>query len=141
MSLRKLIAFDEADLAVLSAHLQDACVSASDMAYLPHAKRFALVAKRFCREGGRDMSEKRHTGMHFERVTNVRSHGVKLGTEEKLQLLALLFHADAEPSGTVQLLFAGGSEVRLQVECLEAFMSDLDEGGLIEPCPHHNLTS
>ena len=141
MSLRKLIAFDEADLAVLSAHVQDACVSAADMAYLPHEKRFALVAERFCREGGRDMSEKRHVGMHFERVTHVRSTGVKPGGLEKLQLLALMFHPEKEPSGTVQLLFAGGSEVRLEVECLEAFMSDLDEGGAQVPCPRHNISS
>jgi hypothetical protein len=141
MSLRKLIAFDEADLSVLSAHVQDACVKASDMAWLPQQKRFALVAERFCREDGQETSEKRHTGMHFERVTHVKSNGVKPGGPEKMQLLALWFHPTEEPSGTLQLMFAGGAEIRLEVECLEAFMSDLDEGGAIETCPHHNLSA
>jgi hypothetical protein len=139
--MRKLIAFDEADLAVLSAHVQDACVKASDMAYLPEQKRFAFVAERFCREDGQETTEKRPVGMHFERVTHVKSSGVKPGTPEKLQLLALWFHPTKEPSGTLQLMFAGGSEIRLEVECLEAFMSDLDEGGQKEQCPHHNLSA
>lgn len=138
MSLKKLVAFDERDLAVLSAHLQDACVNASDMAYLPREKRFALVTERYCREGGSEQTEKRHTGMHFERVTKVRSSGVEPGSDKQLQLLALRFHQKEAPAGTLQLIFAGGGEIRLEVEYLEAFMSDLDEGGAKQPCPCHN---
>ena len=43
----RLLAQDEADLAVLSAQMQDAVVRVGDMAWLPKARRFALVGCRF----------------------------------------------------------------------------------------------
>ncbi len=43
----KLIAFDEEDLKVVSAHLQDAVVRVGDMAYLPKERRFAALLNRF----------------------------------------------------------------------------------------------
>jgi hypothetical protein len=42
-----LIAFDAEDLAIVSAHLQDALVKRSDMTFLPREKRFALYSSRF----------------------------------------------------------------------------------------------
>ena len=43
----KLMALDEDDLAVVSAHLQDALAPTRDMAWLPKEKRFALLVSRF----------------------------------------------------------------------------------------------
>ena len=43
----KLCAFDEEDLAVLSAHVQDAVLKVGDMVYLPHEGRFAVAMNRF----------------------------------------------------------------------------------------------
>src|SRR5690606_42097555 len=43
----KLIALDEEDLAVLSAHLQDAVVRVGDILYEAPVKRFAMVVNRF----------------------------------------------------------------------------------------------
>lgn len=137
MTLKKLIAFDEADLAVLSAHLQDAQLKAADIAYLPQEKRFALVASRFAREEG-VAPHRRPVGMHFEGVERVRTAGVSPGSDTDLQLLAIHFMAGDAPSGTVQMIFAGGAEIRLDVECLEAAMSDLGEGPACS-CPQHNL--
>jgi hypothetical protein len=139
MSLKKLIAFDAEDLAILSAYVQDACLSAGDMIYLPREQRFAFVAERFVREAGSSLAEKRPVGMHFERVSKVRSHGITPGGEGKLQLLAIQFKMTEAPSGTMCLVFAGGGEISLEVECLEAFMSDLGEGGPKQPCPSHAL--
>ncbi len=141
MTLVKLIAFDAEDLAVLSAHVQDACVQAADMAYLPREQRFALIAERFCRESGQAVSEKRRAGLHVERVVRVRSQGVTPGGKDKLQLLALQFQLLDAPSGILRLLFAGNAEIRLDVECLEAAMSDLNEGGQPETCPYHALNN
>ena len=47
MDLLKLVALDQEDLAVISAHLQDAIVKVGDLTYLPRERRFALVARRF----------------------------------------------------------------------------------------------
>ena len=47
MDKLKLIAFDAADLGVLSAHAQDAVLKVADMAFLPAEKRFAAILNRF----------------------------------------------------------------------------------------------
>ena len=47
MAELKLIAFDVDDLAVLSAHLQDAVLKVGDIAYLPRERRFAAIGNRF----------------------------------------------------------------------------------------------
>ena len=48
----KLIALDAEDLAVISAHLQDAVMKVGDLAFLPREKRFAAVANRLRAIGG-----------------------------------------------------------------------------------------
>ena len=123
----KLLVFDEEDLAVVSANLQDAIVRASDMTFLPKEQRFALIAARFdwlAADEGR--CERLQTGMHFERVRNVRTTGFQPGKlQEVLNLLSIVFEPKDAPSGEVVLTFSGGSGVRLNVECLEAQMRDL----------------
>ena len=47
MSPLKLIALDEADLEIVSSHLQDAVGRVGDMAYIPSKKRFAALLNRF----------------------------------------------------------------------------------------------
>ena len=125
--LLKLLVFDEEDLAVVSANLQDALVRANEMTFLQKEQRFALTAARFdwmAADEGR--CERLQTGMHFERVGNVRTTGFRPGKpEEVLNLLSILFEPGEVPSGEVVLTFSGGAAVRLQVECLEAQMRDL----------------
>jgi hypothetical protein len=122
----KLLVFDEEDLAVVSANLQDAIVRAHDLAYLQREQRFALLAARFdwmAADEGR--CERLETGMHFERVTSVRTTGFRPGKpEDVLNLLSIVFEPKDAPSGEVVLTFSGGAGVRLSVECLEAQMRD-----------------
>jgi hypothetical protein len=123
----KLLVFDEEDLAVVSANLQDAIVRANDMAFLQREQRFALTAARFnwmAADEGR--CERLQTGMHFERVANVRTTGFRPGKPEQiLNLLSIVFKPGETPSGEVVLTFSGGAGVRLHVECLEAQMRDI----------------
>jgi hypothetical protein len=123
----KLLVFDEEDLAVVSANLQDAIVHANDMAFLQKEQRFALTAARFdwmAADEGR--CERLLTGMHFERVTSVRTTGFRPGKPgEMLNLLSIVFESTDKPSGEVILTFSGGAGARLQVECLEAQMRDI----------------
>jgi hypothetical protein len=125
--LLKLLVFDEEDLAVVSANLQDATVRASDMAYLLREQRFAFAAARFdwmAADEGR--CERLQTGLHFERVSSVRTSGFRPGQPEGvLNLLSIVFKPGEAPSGEVILTFSGGAGVRLQVECLEAQMRDI----------------
>lgn len=123
----KLLVFDDEDLAVVSANLQDAIVRASDMAFLQREQRFAFTAARFdWMAAAEGRCERLQTGIHFERVSNVRTAGFRPGKpEEVLNLLSILFEPGEAPSGEVVLTFSGGAGVRLTVECLEAQMRDI----------------
>jgi Protein of unknown function (DUF2948) len=118
----KLIAMDAEDLAIMSAHLQDASVRASDMTYLPRERRFALVCTRPDHVSG---EAARACGLHFERVLKVERLNAK---PDALTLIGLGFEAGEAPSGQVTLLFEGGAAIRLTVECIEAVMRDLEPG-------------
>lgn len=146
MTQLKLAALDEEDLEVLSAHLQDAVLRVADLAYLPRDKRFALVADRFAWERimreqpeGTDAAfERRRTGLHFERVLKCSSRGIDRSARDCiLELLAIRFTPASAPAGTIDLLFAGGKDIRLEVECIEAAARDLGPAWTTHCCPKH----
>jgi hypothetical protein len=123
----KLIALDAEDLAIISAHLQDAVLQVGDVAYLPAENRFALAARRFDWEGTeRGQKRRRLAALHFERVIKVRS--VKIDPKLSgavLNLLAITFAGCEDPAGEITLHFSDGAAIRLEVECIEAQMKDL----------------
>jgi hypothetical protein len=123
----KLIALDIDDLAVLSAHLQDAVLKVADMAWLPAQRRFALAARRFDWQGAQTGRKRRRlSALHFERVSAVRSSRIdKAAPDEVLNLLAITFMERDPPAGEVTLTFSDGAAIRLDVECIEAQMKDL----------------
>jgi hypothetical protein len=123
----KLVALDADDLAIVSAHLQDAVLKAADIAYLPAEKRFALAARRFDWEGAvHGQRRRRLAALHFDRVLGVRSAKLDQNdTSKVLNLLAITFEVGEEPAGDVTLHFSEGAAIRLSVECVEAQMKDL----------------
>ena len=134
----KLAALDAEDLAVISAHLQDAIVSVGDMIYLPKSLRFALVASRFdWPRALRGTRERCRTGLHFERVFRVARSGFDQDPDRVLNLLAIMFTQGNAPSGTITLTFSGGAAIRLEVECVEAALSDIGPRWSVEDKPGH----
>jgi hypothetical protein len=146
-----LIALDAEDLAVVSAHLQDAVLTVGEMAYLPRAKRFAVVASRFDwavalgDNGRRPQNVRRRTGLRFERVLKARHSGIDLADKARvLSLLAIRFEpaqpaagAEPGPDGRITLVFAGAAAVQLDVECVEAEMRDLGAAWATRRRPAH----
>jgi hypothetical protein len=145
MDRLKLVAFDVDDLAVVSAHVQDAVLKVRDMTFLPKEQRFAAVINRFVWEKPaegtfRKSWERRRAGFHFDRVLAVRSTGIdRSNPEAVLDLLAIAFDVKEEPTGTVTLIFAGGGAIALDVECIEASISDLGPAWTTACCPEHQL--
>jgi hypothetical protein len=122
----KLIALDADDLAVVSAHLQDSSAKVADMAYLAQEKRFAMLVDRFDWTSAGEGAVRRRTGVHFDRVLKAQVRGFDLKDKSAaLNLLAVEFAESDPPSGQVILLFSGDAAILLEVECLEAAMSDL----------------
>jgi len=145
MDRLKLVAFDVDDLAVVSAHVQDAVLKVRDMTFLPKEKRFAAVINRFVwekpAEGRVKKSwQRRRAGFHFDRVSAVRSTGIdRSNPDAVLDLLAIAFDTKEEPTGTVTLIFAGGGAIALDVECIEASISDLGPAWATACCPQHDV--
>jgi hypothetical protein len=126
-----LAAEDEDDLAVIAARLQDAVARVKDFAWLPKSRRFAGVFNRFKWEEAtkrRSGNLRIRSGLHFEGVVSVKAH--KLNRDNPNAVLSLLTigftrRGPEDPGGTVELVFAGGGSIRLEVEYLEAALSDL----------------
>ena len=137
----KLVALDPDDLAIVSAHLQDAIVRVGDLAFLPGERRFALVARRFDWEATPDEPPRRRlTGLHFERVLAARTRGIDRGnTDAVLNLLAITFEETDSPSGTATLVFSEGAAIQLELECIETQMKDLGPVWEAEGRPVHDI--
>jgi hypothetical protein len=137
----RLVALDEEDLAVISAHVQDAVLKASDLLYLPKESRFVLAMNRFAWEAaaeGRKNYERRRAALTFDRVRGVRAQKIDRDGDAVLDLLAVEFAATDAPAGSLDLVFAGGATVRLEVECIEARLSDLGPAWATGAKPDHD---
>lgn len=130
--LLKLVALDDEDLTVLSAHLQDAVLRVGDILWRPSEKRVVLMMRRFDWEGAAEGEKRRRlTGLHFARVTAMKALGVRPQDKElAMNLLAITFEPKDEPAGEVLLTFSGGAALKLSVECIEAQLKDM--GGMWE---------
>ncbi|MBS3648462.1 DUF2948 family protein [Pseudaminobacter sp. 19-2017] len=144
MDLLKLVALDEQDLNIVSAHVQDAIIRTGDLRFMPHERRFVVPMNRFAWETQKGFfkptPQRRNSVLHFERVVSAKSAGLaKDKPEEVLELLAVRFYAADLPGGELELDFAGGATIRLTVECIEARLADL--GGAWEAAsrPKHPI--
>ena len=130
----RLLAEDADDLHIISAALQDAILRPVDIVWEPSARRVTLALSRFCWEcgGTRVMS-----AMQFGDVLSVKSRRLPRGPEHALELLAMDFEPGEAPGGRVTLMFAGGGDLRIDVECLDAVLTDLSERWPAKVAPTH----
>ncbi|HYC67013.1 DUF2948 family protein [Brevundimonas sp.] len=130
----RLLAEDADDLHIISAALQDAILRPVDIVWEPSARRVTLALSRFCWEcgGTRVMS-----AMQFGDVISVKSRRLPRGPEHALELLAMDFEPGEAPGGRVTLMFAGGGDLRIDVECLDAVLTDLSERWPARLAPTH----
>ena len=137
----KLVALDAEDLQVISAHCQDAVLKVSGLKYLQRERRFILELNRFVWErevAGDAEHERRMSVLHFERVGKVSSTGIdRSDGETVLSLLAVTFEEPDKPAGVIELVFAGNAAVRLDVECIEAQLSDMKASWAAQSVPRH----
>lgn len=149
----KITARDAEDLTVVSAFLQDALIPLNEMRYLAQERRFILVANRFRWERAAsgnstpsaigDASfdsdedfgdlQRINCGICIDRVLAVRSRGIDQDRpDEFLSLLSLQLDG-----GNLNLLFAGGGVIQLDVETLALYMCDLGTAWPTQWRPEH----
>jgi hypothetical protein len=125
----RLIALDADDLAVISAHVQDAQVQTGDIVWRQSEKRLVVGMNRLDWEQTLDgTTEPRRliAALRFDRVLSCKSRNIDLDAPETtLELLGIDFHPGEAPGGSAVLMFSRGGALRLDVECLECELADL----------------
>jgi hypothetical protein len=135
----KLNALDADDLAVISAHVQDARVQTSDIIWRQGEKRLVVGMNRLDWEqtlAGETSPRRLIAALRFDRVLACKSRNIDLQAPETvLELLGIEFYPGNAPSGSAVLLFSQGGLLRLDVECLECELTDLgaDDLGTSDP--------
>ncbi len=137
----RLTAEDGADLEIISAAMQDALVRMSEIAFDAKARRFTLQARRFRWESEKTGPpyERVHTVLAFESILSVKSRHVRHEASRALaSILSITFDASGEPpGGTVRILLAGGGEIALEAECLDALLIDVGQPWRTPRRPDH----
>ena len=130
----RLLAEDAVDLQIISAALQDAIMRPVDIRWEKEARRLTIVLSRFCWECG---GTRVMAAMQFGDVQAVKSRRLPRLPEAALELLALDFLPTEAPGGQVMMMFAGGGDLRIDVECLDAVLTDLSERWPARVAPTH----
>ena len=122
-----LVARDDDDLAVISALVQDAVLTAGDMRYQKSKRRFTLLINRFRWEDGAIRSPERvRSLLVLDDVTLVQGQGVdRKDPDLVLSLLSLGFAPGDDGSGVVTLTFAGDGALAFAVEVLDLTLKDV----------------
>jgi hypothetical protein len=138
-----LAAADAEDLELISARLQDAVAQVKDLVYLPKSRRFAGLFNRFKWESaGTHEGARVRAGLHIEGVLSAKASRLRTGNPDAVaSLLAIRFQPNGaeDPGGVIELIFSGGGILKLEVECIDAELSDLSGEWVARGRPAHEL--
>ena len=75
--------------------------------------------------------------LQFGDVMAVKSRDMPRAPEIPLELLAMDFMPGEAPGGRVVMMFAGGGDLRVDVECMNAVLADISERWRAKRAPRH----
>ena len=139
----KLLALNDDDLKVLSAHLQDSVILVKDIIFLKKSRTFLMMANRFMWEDverGIFRENKRiRCAVKFENVLEVKSRNISQKKKDKiLELLSI----DSEAKNNKKellLTFSGNNEIILIVEEINILLDDVGSPWKVKHAPKHEL--
>lgn len=136
----RLIAEDEEDLAVISAALQDAVAKVGDITFEQKSRQLTVVFNRFRWEAEGRRGERVRAGLQLGGVLGVKSRNLRReASGAVVELLALTFEPGEAPGGVVNFAFAGGGDLRVEVECIDALLADLTQPWPTPRKPEHSV--
>ena len=145
----KLMALDAEDLLVISAHVQDSTLRSCEIDYAPQKKLLILPINRFAWEAPatrrlfRRKYQRRRSVLHFSGVTGLKSSRIDRADQSQVSsILSIGFipsEDENDPGGQIKLDFGGGGGLLLDVECIEAQLTDLGAAWEASSKPQHNL--
>jgi hypothetical protein len=135
----KLLAEDADDLEVISAALQDAIAHIGDIEWDQRGRKLTMSFNRFCWEApGALLGERVRAGLQFGSVLEVKARHLRREAKDAVvELLALSFEPGEPPGGVVRLTFAGGGDLVLTVECVDAALADVSPPWPTASTPAH----
>jgi Protein of unknown function (DUF2948). len=140
----RLTAETDEDLKVIAALCQDAVGKVGDGVYMPKKRRFVLQMNRFrwedkdAAEKARRPYERVRSALTLDGVAAVRAKGVDPFDREAVwSLLDLSFDPEEDGAGIVRLVFAGGAEMAVAVEAIDASLVDLTRPWEARGAPNH----
>jgi hypothetical protein len=135
----KLLAEDEDDLEVISAALQDAIAKVGDIEWDAKGRRLTLALNRYLWETPAGLLGARvRAGLQFSSVLAVKSRNLRRDPPDAvIELLAVRFEPGEAPGGAIRLAFAGGGDLELTVECVDAALADISAPWPTTSTPAH----
>ncbi|MDB5460557.1 MAG: hypothetical protein JWO72_2298 [Caulobacteraceae bacterium] len=138
-----LLADDADHLQVISATLQDAVCTVGDISFEKASRRLTVSLNRFRWEAAaaRSGGQRVRAGLQLGGVLDVKAKRLRRDASKAiLSLLAVSFEAGDAPGGVVSLTFAGGGELRVEVECIDAVLADVSRPWPTPRRPAHDLS-
>ncbi len=138
----KLIARTEEDLKVVSAYLQDAILSVSDIANLKKSKIFLMQLNRFMWEdvekGVFRKNKRIRTILKFENVINVISKNINQQKKDDfLDFLTIETIKMPDNNYEMKIVFAGDSVIKVISEVIEVTLDDQGSAWDTKNMPKH----
>ena len=134
----RLLAEDAEDLAVIAAALQDAVGKIGDILYEPATRQLTLALNRYRWEG--KGGERVRSAIQLGSVLKVQARKLRRGAKDAVvELLNIAFEPGEAPGGAVVFTFAGGGDLRAEVECLDAVLADVSPPWPTPRTPKHEL--
>ncbi len=137
----RLLAEDAEDLKILSAAAQDAVARLGDLRFDARARAFTAALNRYRWEDKGGRAERSRAVLRIDGVLSARSRNLRQDAPDAVvQLLAVEFTPGEPPGGHVRLILAGGGEIRLEVEQLEARLMDTGASWPARRRPDHETS-
>ena len=137
----RLMAEDAEDLQVISAALQDAVAKIGDIHWEKQTRTLTIALNRFRWEAEGRRGERVRSAFQLGCVQQVQAR--KLRRDAKgavVELLSVSFEPGEAPGGAVVFTFAGGGDLRAEVECIEAVLADVSQPWPTPRRPEHQAS-
>ncbi len=135
----RLLAEDVDDLEIMSAALQDAVGKVGDILFEPSRRQLTLAVNRYVWEAGERSLKRVRCALQLGGVMSVKSRNLRRDAPDAIvSVLAVQFEPAEAPGGLVRITLSGDGDLAVEVECIDAAMSDVGEPWAARGAPRHD---
>jgi hypothetical protein len=132
----KLLAEDAEDLSVIAAALQDAVAKLGDIRFEKTSRQLTIAFNRYRWEGAG--GERVRSALQLGSVLGVEARRLRRGAKGAVvELLTMTFEPGEAPGGALTLSFAGGGDLRVSLDCVDAILADISTPWPTPNTPRH----